>query len=299
MSGVSRARQTGRGPTPTPAIYFASDYGLDDEFVGVVHAVLHAATGGVPVIDIAHGIPPFDIRAGALLLARVVPHLGAGVVLAVVDPGAGTDRQGVAIEVAGPGHLFSPVAEGSTPRWLVGPDNGLLGWAADALGGAETACLLYAERRSGAPGTFDGRDVFAPIAARLWAGEPLSNLGPPVPVGELVRLSPLRIEIRPRSLESEITWVDKYGNAQLAAVERDAAAAGIHVGSMLNLWVSGRDGRRRYSARRVAAFADLGRDELGVLVDANDRLAVVRHVESAAADLGAAPGNVVRLALLD
>jgi S-adenosylmethionine hydrolase len=141
--------------------------------------------------------------------------------------------------------------------------------------------------------------VFAPTAARLWAGELLSALGPPVPVGELVRLSPLRIEIRPKSLESEITWVDRYGNTQLAAGERDAAAAGIDLGSMLSLWVSGRAGRRRYSARRVTAFADLDREELGVLVDANDRLAVVGNVGSAATVLGVGPGDTVRLALRD
>ncbi|MBV8463757.1 MAG: SAM-dependent chlorinase/fluorinase, partial [Acidimicrobiales bacterium] len=81
----------------TPAVYFASDYGTEDEFVGVVHAVLHRFAPGVPVIDLAHEIPAFDVAAGADLLLRCRPALGSGVVLAVVDPGVGSARRAVAL----------------------------------------------------------------------------------------------------------------------------------------------------------------------------------------------------------
>src|SRR5262245_49758606 len=95
-------------------ISFLSDYGTVDEFVGVVKAVVRDLAPHVTVIDITHEIAPFDVRAGSLALARSIPYLPAGIVLAVVDPGVGTDRRAVAIEVAGGEGVF------------VGPDNGLL-----------------------------------------------------------------------------------------------------------------------------------------------------------------------------
>ena len=276
-----------------PAIYFVSDYGLDDEFVGVVHSVLDTATGGARVVDVAHGIRSFDVRAGALLLTRVVSSLGPGVILAVVDPGVGTARRGVAIEVAD-GRPASG-SRGKGPRWLVGPDNGLFGWTIDALGGAVSACVLEPARHVGAPRTFDGRDVFAPAAARLWAGEPLATLGPFISVGELVRLAPLRIEIMSDARESGVTWVDRFGNVQLAAGERDATAAGVGAGSALDARVLAPSGRHRHRVRWVAAFGELDAHELGVLIDANGRLAIVERGGSAATTLGVAAGDMVHV----
>ena len=157
------------GGTADPAVFFLSDYGTADEFVGVVHAVLHRRAPGVAVIDLSHQIPPFDVAAGSALLVRAGPHLGAGVVLAVVDPGVGTDRRAVALELAsGP------------PRWMVGPDNGLLVPLATSSGGVRTAVALDPARLGPAapPGTFDGRDVFAPAAAHLVTGGAAGRSGP-------------------------------------------------------------------------------------------------------------------------
>ena len=81
-------------------VFFLSDFGTEDEFAGVVHAVIAARAPGTTVIDLTHHIPPFDVRAGSHTLVRAVPHLGPGVVLAVVDPGVGTARRGIALEVA-------------------------------------------------------------------------------------------------------------------------------------------------------------------------------------------------------
>ena len=102
-------------------VWFLSDYGLDDEFVGVVKAVIRAIAPGTTVIDITHGIPPHDVRAGSLALARSTQYLSPGVVLAVVDPGVGSARRAVAVEAGGDD------GEGAEPgAVLVGPDNGLL-----------------------------------------------------------------------------------------------------------------------------------------------------------------------------
>jgi len=140
---------------PSVPISFLSDFGLRDEFVGVVHGVIERIAPGTRVIDITHGITRGDVRAGALALLRAVQYLPDGVVLAVVDPGVGTARRAIAA---------------STPRgFFVGPDNGLLAPAVAMVGGADRFVSLEAEafRLPGAGSTFDGRYLFAPAAAVL------------------------------------------------------------------------------------------------------------------------------------
>src|SRR5213593_3168461 len=121
-------------------VSFLSDYGLSDEFVGVVKGVIRRLAPHVTVLDVCHEIPPHDVRAGALALARSVQYLPAGVVLAVVDPGVGTERRLVAVAAGpvGPGDTtgpvdaaddVGPVGPGDTTEEgpvFVGPDNGLL-----------------------------------------------------------------------------------------------------------------------------------------------------------------------------
>src|ERR1700724_1634806 len=114
-------------------VSFLSDYGLADEFVGVVHSVIRGIAPQVTVVDICHEVPPHDVRAGSLTLVRAVQYLAPGVVLAVVDPGVGTERRAVAVEVGAPG-------EGEA--YFVGPDNGLMAAAVSMVGGATRAVEL-------------------------------------------------------------------------------------------------------------------------------------------------------------
>jgi S-adenosyl-L-methionine hydrolase (adenosine-forming) len=229
------------------------------------------------VIDVSHGVPPFDVRQGALTLHRVVRHLGPGVVLAVVDPGVGTDRRAIAAAVS---------AGDDRPHALVGPDNGLLPWALDALGGVDEVVAL--SRPADAATTFDGRDLFAPVAARLWDGVGLAELGEAVDPSTLVRLEPPRCTVMRGTVETEVQWVDRFGNVQLAARPDDAGHA--ELGDDLEV-VAGATRR----ARRVSAFAELAPGELGVVVDANGHLSVVCDRASAAAVLDAHGGDVVTL----
>jgi S-adenosylmethionine hydrolase len=266
------------------SVFFLTDYGHADEFAGVVRAVVVRHAPGVPIIDLTHGVAPFDVRAGALALVRAVPHLGPGVVLAVVDPGVGTTRRAVAVTVR-------PTTGGAGPHHFVGPDNGLLPWAVDVLGGAARAVELPPSR--GATGTtFDGRDVFAPAAARLWQGQPLSDLGEDIDPGALVRLTPPRLSTSPGALEAEVQWVDRFGNVQLAAGPDDAAAADL--GAELEVVAS-----VSHRAQRVSAFAGLGPGALGLVVDANGRLSLVCDREAAATVLRVQPGDVVTLRPFD
>src|SRR5690606_34750158 len=157
-------------------ISFLTDYGTADEFVGVVKSVVRDLAPHVIVIDLTHEIPPFDVRAGSLALARCIGYVPSGVVLAVVDPGVATDRRAVAIEVAGGAGV------------LVGPDNGLLAPAVAMAGGAERAVeLTNPDYQLDAPGaTFAGRDIFAPAAAHLCNGGDLTDLGPEIDPGLLL-----------------------------------------------------------------------------------------------------------------
>ncbi len=262
-----------------PTVFFLSDYGLSDEFVGVVHAVLLRVSPGLAIVDLTHGIPHFDVRAGAEALTRAVPHLGAGVVLAVVDPGVGGARRGVAVR-AGDG------------RWFVAPDNGLVAPAVEAGGGVET--VLELRKPGDAPATFDGRDVFAPAAAALATGSGPASVGGEVDRTSLERLPPLEVtrgEERGRLLlRVPVAWVDGFGNVQLAAPAGDGPPPGTEVEIRVEPGKAG-----GIVARRVRAFADLHAGEVGVVADANGRLAIVVREGPAAESTGLAPGSVVEL----
>lgn len=263
----------------TRPILFLSDYGLEDEYVGVCHAVIARLAPDAPVIDLTHRLPPHDVLAGALTLAAVVPYGPEDAVyLAVVDPGVGTARRAVALEAG-------TVA-------IVGPDNGLLGEAAVALGGVRRAVQIVPERVSPWPvsDTFHGRDLFAPAAARLSAGGSLDQLGDaidPTTIGRTWVGAPV---VENGRVAATVIGVDRFGNLRLDARSRDLEQAGLsgdmdllHHGATIPL-------------RRVKTFAELGGDENGVLVDSSGWLSVVRNQASAAEALGMQPGDVVVLA---
>jgi S-adenosylmethionine hydrolase len=296
-------------PPGRGAVFLLTDYGVEDEFAGLTRAVLLREAPSATVVDLTHGVPPFDVRAGALILSRSVGYLGHGVVVAVVDPGVGSGRRAVAVSVR----------SRTGPRFLLGPDNGLLPWAVEVLGGPEEAVALTAPdpgpapsstgRETGRTGrTFDGRDLFAPLAARLWSGSDLSEIGTPIDPGTLVVLAPPLLRVspagpgRPGMMEAEVVWVDRFGNAQLAAGPDDAEAASLE--GPLEI----RTPRTIRRARPVVAFADLDPrragspdreadpgDEVGVMVDANGNLSLVCFERPAATVLGVGPGDMVTL----
>lgn len=257
----------------------------------MVHAVLRRLAPQVTVIDLNHEVPAFDVAAGAGSLTRALPHLGPGVVLAVVDPGVGTNRRAVAVEAG----------EGEDARWFVGPDNGLMVPAIELCGGPRQVVELDrpASKLDASPATFDGRDLFAPAVAALCGGED-GTLGRPVPPGDLVRLEQPSIELVNLSdgrvrLRSVVTWVDRFGNAQLSAEPTllpdlrrvGAVSVGHHTGQ--------EEPPTATVVRLVRVFAELGPGESGVLVDANGRLALVVREGSAARHFGVGEGTAVEL----
>ena len=260
-------------------ISFLSDYGLADEFVGVVKSVLRTIAPHAAVIDVTHDVPPHDVRAGSLTLVRSVQYLAPGVVLAVVDPGVGTARRAVAVEVGEQG-------EGV----FVGPDNGLLAPAVHMTGGARRAVeLTNPDYHLPAPGpTFAGRDILAPAAAHLCCGVDLAELGPPVdPITLLPGIVPLSSEADGR-LKGEVLWVDRFGNAQLNVGPDEIEAMGDRV------TVRVRDEPAR-TARRAWTYGDLRPGELGLVIDSYGMVSLALDRRSAAESLRLGPGDAVTL----
>ncbi len=262
-------------------VSFLSDYGHADEFVGVVHSVIHQLSPGTTVLDITHGIEPYDVRAAGLALARSVQYLSPGVVIAVVDPGVGTHRRPIAVEVGDGAAVF------------IGPDNGVLAPAVGFLGGATRAVWLNdPERHLAAPGPlFDGRDVFAPAAAHLCNGVALEELGEVVdPATLFPGLMPIT-RVEDGSLIAEVLWVDRYGNAQLN-VDPDELD-GLDGADDGHFEVLVDAGRR--TARRVTAFDQIGIGAVGLVVDSYGLIALAARQASAAVDLGVVAGDAVTL----
>lgn len=265
-------------------ISFLSDYGLRDEFVGIVKGVIADIAPHARVIDLTHEIPPFDVRAGSLALARCIAYVPTGIVLAVVDPGVGTARRGVAVSV------------GDGRGILIGPDNGLLSMGTALAGGADSAVVLNNPKyQLEAPGaTFAGRDIFAPAAAHLCNGVALSELGdavdPNVLLPGVVPLSRSEGE----DIIAEVTWIDRYGNCQLNVGPDDVASLGERV----SLTLTSPTGERSTRAASVARnFAEIG-GGIGLVVDSFGMLAVSIDRGSAAEELSIAVGDAVRLSVL-
>ena len=270
-------------------VSFLSDYGTTDEFVGVVHSVIRDLAPHARVIDLTHGVAPFDVRAGSLALARSISYVAAGVVLAVVDPGVATARRAIAVEVAG--------GEGV----LVGPDNGLLAPAVALAGGAERAVELNnADWHLPSIGaTFAGRDVFAPIAAQLCNGVDLTELGEPVDADLLLPGVVALPQVDDTKVIAQVLWVDRFGNAQLNVGPDDLPG---NFGSRVEVRCSSPTdptGGVVRSAVRATSYAELGGGAVGLVLDSSGLLAVSMDQRSAAEELGLDVGDQVTLTASD
>lgn len=260
-------------------ISFTTDYGDQDGFTAACRGVIARIAPSARVLDVTHAVPPQDIGHGAAVLAQTIGYLPPAVHLAVVDPGVGTARRGVAV-LAG-------------ESVLIGPDNGLLVPAATALGGVRGVYEL-AEPDFWLPvvsRTFHGRDVFAPAAAHVAAGVPPERLGPAVDPATLARLPAPVTRVGAGMVDTEVVTVDHFGNVQLDATAGDLARAGLTAPVSLSVHLA----ERTVPATRGEVFDDVGHRELVVLVDSSGRAAVAVRNGSAAARLRLDVGDRIRL----
>ncbi|HEY7260987.1 MAG TPA: SAM-dependent chlorinase/fluorinase [Trebonia sp.] len=264
---------------PFHCLTFLTDYGLEDGFVAACHGVALQIAPNTRVIDITHLVPPGDIRRGAAVLAQTVRYLPPAVHVAVVDPGVGTARRAIA------------VAAGDSV--FVGPDNGLLSWAAAEAGGAIAAVSLTnrALWLDTVTATFHGRDIFMPAAAHLAAGTPLAQAGDELDVASLVTLPRPESQLRDGGADAEVVTVDRFGNAQLSVTGADAARAGLVPGAAVTLaW----EGQQRAVAFG-STFGEVGPGELVGYPDSAGYVAIAVNGGSAAQRLGLRPGTRVTL----
>lgn len=257
-------------------IVFLSDFGLGNEWVGICHSVLTRVSPQSPIVDLSHLIRPLEVASGALLLADSMPYIAEdAVVLAVVDPKVGKDRE-LAIETA-------------SGRHLVGPDNGLLAPAWDAAGGATKAVHIDASDPPRSE-TFRAPDTLCPAAAKLAAGAALDQLGTPIDPGSLAMLTLAEPEVEHGMIRCEVIDFNRFGNVRLNVRLEQFAASGLDGAPAVKVEaVSGST-----KAKRGKTYADFAAGEYGVLFDPRGWLTIVRgNPASALEGLGLSLGDRV------
>ena len=257
-----------------------TDYGTDDEFVGVCHGVIRSIHPEAQIVDVTHGIERYAVRQGALVLRNTLPYLPVGVHVAIVDPQVGTERRALALRT-GDGRL------------LVGPDNGLLSLAWERSGGVELAVDVTRSphRLEPVSATFHGRDLFSPVAAHLATGAELAEAGDRIDPESLLRVELPEPRREEGALLAHVLLVDRFGNAALNVGHDELAGTGMKLGTGVELEVAGEP----YLATYTGTFADVAAGELLVYEDAYRMLAVAINRGDAAAALGLTADAQVRL----
>jgi hypothetical protein len=272
-----------------PLISLLTDFGLTDPSVSACKGVIWRILPDARLLDVSHGVTRHAVAEGAALLWAALPYLPAGVHMAVVDPGVGTERRPIALRTGRGDHL-------------VGPDNGLLLPAAERLGGIVAAHVLERDIYRLAPvsRTFHARDIFAPAAAHIAGGVPIDAFGPALDPSTLVRLD-LPVAVRtPGCLEASVVLVDAFGNAQLLAERCDLEAAVGPLSSGDRLTIEPADGGRLGDAEAIdlrwrLAYGDAEAGEPLVSLDSYGRLAVSVNLGSAAETYGLTSDRRVRI----
>ena len=257
-------------------IALLTDFGTEDWYVGAMKAVLASEAPGVVVVDLCHGVPPYAVRSGAFVLAAHFSRFPAGTVfLSVVDPTVGSSRPAVAVSTRG--------------RFLVGPDNGLFGPFADH----EDLVVAELIPKSTGPGavsaTFEGRDFFAPVAARLARGVAMENLGT-LRSGEehpQALLEPgERWWYREKDvLVTSVLWIDHFGNCITGL---PASAIDTNDSWVLEL------GHRRLEGLH-RNFSEVQRGEILMYLGSSETLEIAVREGNAAVEYSIRVGTELRL----
>ena len=257
-------------------VTFLSDYGLEDEFVGVCHGVMLRIAPSINVVDVHHNILRQDIRHGAIVLQQSVRYLPDSVHLAVVDPSVGSQRRAIVVESVW-GEVF------------VGPDNGLVIPAAKEAGGIKRAFEITDKRFMLTPvsRTFQGRDVFAPAAAHVANGVDPSEMGPEIAPDDLVQLEIPDAWVHDDHLHAEVLQVDRFGNLQLNVGHQLLEDLGLVGNGHLEVRLEG----HRLHVPLGTTFADVAAGKFILIEDSYRHLSLAINKGDAAAHLRARAGS--------
>jgi S-adenosyl-L-methionine hydrolase (adenosine-forming) len=257
-----------------------TDYGRDDDFVGVCHGVIRGIHPGAEIVDITHGVERYAVRQGALVLRNTLPYIPVGVHVAVVDPQVGTERRALALRT-GDGRL------------LVGPDNGLLSLAWQRCDGVDLAVDVTRSphRLEPVSATFHGRDIFAPVAAHLAAGAELADAGDPLDPDSLTQVELPAPRAEDGAVVAHALVIDHFGNVGLNVDHDWLAGTGITLGGHVAVEAGGES----YRATYAQTFADVSPGELLVYQDAYRTLAVAINRGDAAGTLALVVDAEIRI----
>ncbi len=264
-----------------PVFSLLTDFGLADPYAGELRAELRRLAPSVPCLDLSHGVPPFAVAAGAFFLAAARPRHAAGTIfLCVVDPGVGSERS------------FLCVA--NNIHTLLGPDNGLLSLAARGMAKDGPLRVWRLAGTDGTGGTFHGRDILAPLAARIALGASPDRLG--------VRLDPDEAQRRlapdwafpssiPGGFRCTVLHVDRFGNCILNLPLNPPLPAGGPL-----LFAAGdADGSPARPLQAVTHYAAIAGGDAGILPGSQGFYELACNRSSAAESLSLAPGAICRI----
>jgi hypothetical protein len=260
-------------------ICFISDFGLDDAWVGVCHAVIHRSCPQAHVVDLAHSVPPYDIRKGAAVAASGVHQIPDAIYLVVVDPGVGAGRRDICVQTV-------------SGSWLVGPDNGVLVPAAERAGGIECAVVIDPSKvdfRSPLA-TFHARDILAPAAAALACGVDASSLGTSI---DARSLEPAPFGMCTREGDEvigEVLEADRFGSLRFNVPAERIDQLGLRAPALEFAL-----GHNRVRAPFASTYGDVRVGEPVAVVDSSGWLTLALNRASAADRFGVEDGTVVRI----
>ena len=265
------------GPKMANLVAFYTDFGINDPYVGQLKGAVKTVNPGAELLDLSHDSSVFDVSAASYLLAKSARTLPAGtVVVAIVDPGVGSDRAALAVRTG-------------TGRVYVAPDNGLLTEVLAREGLTEARSIenkdlfLLGEASS----TFHGRDIFAPVAAHLAKGESLQTVGPKAE--KILRLPRNTATVMPNLAKGVVLFIDHYGNILTNIPGSELAK--IKPGQLLNLTIKGKP----VPAPFLRTYAEAPDDRPFALINSDGEFEIAISKGSAAKKLGIAPGDPVIL----
>lgn len=260
-----------------PIISFVSDFGLDDTWVGVCHAIIKRSCPDATVVDLSHQVPPFDIRKGAVVAAAGVYQLPFAIHLVVVDPGVGPSRRDLCL------------VTGSGTR-LVGPDNGVLLPASWRAGGVSDAYAINADNVEAPLATFHGRDVLAPAAAALACGEEPASLGEPVDPASLTEAPFRPCVVDGIYIIGEVLESDRFGSLRFNVTAEEIERLGL-ASDRLEISL----GHNSLTVPFGKTFSDVSPGDPLALIDSSGWLTLAVNQGDAADRYGVTDGTTVRV----
>ncbi len=270
------------------AIVLLTDFGLNDPYVGQMKGVLRKLAPEAVVMDLSHGVPAYGVETGAFFLASAYHYFPRGAIfVAVVDPWVGTDRD--ILVLSGGGYIF------------VGPDNGILSLVVENLAASGEQPQVWRYKASvpdytqAAGVTFAGRDIMAPLAARLCRGEGLSKGSGVVDPAAMIRPIWVVPERTDEGVLASALHVDHFGNIILN-LSNDIWAKAL---TKVDIWlvIPSAGARAALQLKLVPAYADLPPGKVGLVTGGQGYLELAMYRASAASELGLKAGDLINLGL--